>query len=338
MRLKRFAWILVGLMAATGVARAEVFVPLTQLVDRMAHSEERAVYLGTQVVEERTNDGVRTTVRRVWADRGRTRVEFCDPRTGLDRILIDDGRFTYNYAPRLAMYSRVPSSLQDELIRRAGKLRSLFASGNTRALSEQTFLGRKTSVLECGAASGDTIVWVDHETGLPLRMERYGPAGRLTYRMAFTDIAFAAEIPRDLFKMPASPVLTVYSNPFIFDRDLRLIALARDAGMPVLVPRRLPPGARLTTAEVIRLQERRLLHVQLRAKETVLSLFQMADKENTPEMQRRIKERLKTLLAGKNVSIIEWRAEGRRFVLIGNMGRTQLRAIAASPLDPFAWN
>lgn len=215
-------------------------------------------------------------------------------------------------------------------------LRNMLSLPHTRIAGEARLLERMCTVVESRTESGGSIVWIDRETGLPLRLERE-IKGRLAYRLAFTEISFLSGLPEETFKAPIDSGMKAYSRPLVFERDVRLMVLSRDAGVPVYIPRGIPEAARVSESEVMRFRGRPLIHVQFRMKQVVFSLFQLAEDANNAEIQEGIRSRARSAAGLGKLEICEWRVGGRRFILIGNLTEVQLRRMAMTQLEEFAW-
>lgn len=331
-----FAVLFVLLASARGVRAVGVSLP--DLTDRVATSDGNVSYQGIQNIQEHNGKELITTVRRVWYDRGRIRVEFTDPRTGIDVVMADNGVTSGQAVPALELYLLAPSRLRAELGRRERAIRALLLAPETRLRGEEQLLGRTCWVIESQGRAAGTVIWVDQQTGLPLATERYSSSsGRLLYRLAFTRVEFVTGLPGETFDINCGAGSRVYRNPSAFEREYRLSALARDAGMPVFSPSAIPAAARPVQAEVMRFKTNRVLHVQFRFKDKVLSLFQVTDADNSAEVQRRLKSRLRKLLASRGANVVEWYSRGRRFIMVANVARADLLSIAKSPLEEYMW-
>lgn len=92
-------------------------------------------------------------------------------------------------------------------------------------------------------------LWVDRQTGLILKQERYDAEGLLTTQTAFQAIDFRARLDPDLFAPPPSPeVHRASGEPPTWTRA----QVEREVGFPVRLPQYVPPGYEVAGYDVHR--------------------------------------------------------------------------------------
>lgn len=191
---------------------------------------------------------VRTTVRfgprqesaiaEVIAARGKLRLDF---ESGSRRwSLVDDGR---------SLVKLRPGRDRPEILPRPAFItdRALAERNYTaRLLQKERVADRPTQVVEIASrASGASTwrLWVDEETFLALRRERYNAEGELTTSTEYLAVEFGVSVPEESFSLPSARQRPTPPPPK--EQSLSLEALAKAVGFPVHTPRYLPPGYRL---------------------------------------------------------------------------------------------
>jgi negative regulator of sigma E activity len=170
----------------------------------------------------------------VRAARGKMRFDY--EADGRRWSLIDDGHNLIQLRPRQeeAVVLARPSLITD---------RQLAERNYTaRVTGEATVAGRQTRVVEITPRDGGEPawrLWVDRETGLALKRERYNYAGELTMATEYLSLHFGAPAPAELFAIPSGWARK--------ERDgagarLSVEALSKRVGFEVAQPGYLPSG------------------------------------------------------------------------------------------------
>ncbi len=193
--------------------------------------------------------------------------------------LIDDGKRLIRLSPERRQALILP--------RPALALDRKLAERNYQAVvtGETTVVGRPVQVIEIRARKappGDHRVvwrlWVDRETGFPLKRERYNVEGKLTSGTEFVEVRFGAAVDRSMFQVPRGWQVVNAEND---GGPLTIGQVGRRLGFTVLVPRYLPPGYRFTGCYVGQRGRRGWRMAELRYTDglRVLSVFQRKREE-----------------------------------------------------------
>jgi outer membrane lipoprotein-sorting protein len=170
----------------------------------------------------------------VRAARGKMRFDY--EADGRRWSLIDDGHDLIQLRPKQeeAVILARPTLVTDrELAER---------NYTARITGEVTVAGRRTRVVEITPRDGGTPawrLWVDRETGLALKRERYNYTGDLTMATEYLSLRFGAPAPAELFTIP--PGWTRKERDGAGAR-LSVEALSKRVGFEVAQPGYLPPG------------------------------------------------------------------------------------------------
>ncbi|MCX7799333.1 MAG: hypothetical protein N2109_03215 [Fimbriimonadales bacterium] len=299
-----------GSLAGLGWTRPEEARPLA---DRVVRSLWTARYSGERTVELlRGLQRVRHS-EIVHKDGAKTRVEYLAGSPLEGTVVVEDGRRRYVVRPSGEGIEEGPARGDDAARRLAAMLsdRERFA---LRIRNGEIVAGLPSRVLEVVDRRGILAqrLWVHPPSGVVLKRELFGPAGRRLGGFEFRRIELNPRFEPGLFDPPGLPAARA---PVLE----RLRALSREAGF---LPAHLSPrgGFRLDAVMVRRIAGRRVLVQVYRGREGLVTLYQL----ESPG------ERLEALQPDPGLSFHAWERSGRSFVLIGEPPAGRLRELAAS--------
>lgn len=117
------------------------------------------------------------------------------------RRILDNGKLRIEYISGMNNF-KIFSSLNSSLARkrREKNLHLIFANYTVRQLPDEHVAGREAYVISLVPRySGNPGLkrWIDKETFLRLKQERYNSEGKLTFSSQFTEIRFGKKIPKE---------------------------------------------------------------------------------------------------------------------------------------------
>lgn len=266
-------------------------------------------YSGTRIVEIRDGAQRKLTTEFTLRDGNRTRTWFPadSPRAG--EVIVEDGLQRKFYDPKrnVIIVTRMPKGKQ------AGAERFMAILGRNFKFTEEKnekVAGHDARVVT--VADGDRVfqrVWIDAQTGVPLKRELYDNVGAKQGYFEFKSIDYTPILrPGDFdINVPNARVLTPYDIAKEFGEKLGIT--------PVFLPR-----DRFTLENVMRPgQAGQFLHMSYSTEQGMVSLFQAKGRMNLDRMPGGGERRANS---------VAWSYDGNSFVLMGRMPKDQLEAIA----------
>ncbi len=208
--------------------------PLSQLRQAL-EKEKKMEWQGKQVYSLYTKVGVlRFEVVLKKAQPDKTRLEFLSPPTFTGYVMVWERESVAIIPPKGKkthfLYFAPGESMEDihkEL---------LFKSAKVNLRGEEQIIGRtaKIFLIEPTYVKGGYLkVWVDKETGIRLKTERYSPQGKLISSVALLSLQLNPTFEEKEFEVP---------RPLVKPRDYTPEELKRLLGFLPLLPSYLPPG------------------------------------------------------------------------------------------------
>jgi len=260
-------------------------------------------------------------------------IEYLEPPQAKGEIIIDDGEKRFEYLPQKDEVKVLPSLNCPKIeTRRKKALKIMLANFKISLLSQEKILGRTAYVLYLSpknSISPSLKLWIDKETYLTLRREKYNPHGELVFFFRYIEAKFNRYFPRkELYdkipKIPSiqkePPLLPYYDQQEIADK----------AGFPIFFPKYLPSGYVFQRAELIK-KESSVKLIYTNGLETIV-LFQRPQIKIMMRRHRwmmfdnmRIRYKI-----GHYGSSLVWNRQGRTFILIGDLPLEELKKIVQS--------
>jgi hypothetical protein len=198
------------------------------------------------------------------------------------------------------------------------------------------------------------MVWVDVKTKLPLRQELYDAAGNLAAASEYREISFEASLPANLFTLPQE--VRMGQRPLQPDVGDRMMA-----GVPVAQPRYVPQGYQLVSRMTVKQSGWEIGYLRWTDGLNTISLIEERGKPHRSDRgaarqkvagfpaegaapqkasgfagEGEAKPKRRSASEDANGSgmhcgnRLEWRRNGSRFVLMGNVSLTELKRMAES--------
>ncbi|HOP94749.1 MAG: sigma-E factor regulatory protein RseB domain-containing protein [Dictyoglomaceae bacterium] len=143
------------------------------------------------------------------------RKEYLSPPSLFGRIIVDNGKYQYDFDPEKRMVMISPTQFfganKEEIDKRWELVKKNFLINSER---EEIFLGRKTHVILVISKYTKKPVlrmWIDGEEYLPLRKDKFNSDGNLIGKTMFMEINFDAKISDSFFELE-----------FLKDRNIKI--------------------------------------------------------------------------------------------------------------------
>jgi len=194
-------------------------------------------YEGTKVISTvRGRTAETVTMLESYKRLGRLRLEFLSPESVSGRLMVDDGRTSWQYEPAMHLVVEGPSFISGA--GRPERAAAIARGYDVRVLGREEVIGRDTVVvsLAAGRSGSQRRLWVDEATGVPLRTEERDARGEIVFVSYFSRISYSLNLPAALFQFrrPAGARVVSFhlsGRPVASSREL--LDLARS---PIAVP------------------------------------------------------------------------------------------------------
>ena len=284
---------------------------LSSTLRKMVESSGRLRYTGQRTVEFRLNGERSRNIEFVTVDGRNLRVEFADGSASAGQVIVENDKGRFQYFPGRNEIEQGPRQ-RDEVIAR---LKGMIGGAGRVNFSETAggqVAGRTTTNVVFTDKRGNVVqrLWIDIETGLPLRREILDPSGSRVGFFEFTRINFRPSIRPEDFEIRRKGAKLVRPVDRVKQAaaELKLTAYVLGSGAELVNARKL--GAKAG-----------VLVQTYRLGGTRVSLFQTEGDVNP--------ERLKRSGDGR-VNSYRWQAHGYTFVLMGDLPQDQLRRLSES--------
>jgi outer membrane lipoprotein-sorting protein len=235
-------------LAPTSVATAE---DLSKVVDKLTQAQFSFSYQGKRHVYNFQPATPRVTTFYVFHTPKGERREYRTERFRF--IFIDDGRHHWMYRPHQNLIVRRPSPSMEQRRNLAQQNAALLVKNYRMEVlqTEETMSGRPCMVAKFaprfGVGRPVRNLWIDRESGLPLRTEVYDSRG-LRVLTFFSSITYSppAEPEALALKVPSTTRLMAESGEEVLSPQ----SLSRAVDFKVRQPERLPPGFALVEARL----------------------------------------------------------------------------------------
>jgi peptidoglycan/xylan/chitin deacetylase (PgdA/CDA1 family)/outer membrane lipoprotein-sorting protein len=264
----------------------------------------------------------------------RTRLEYVPAGNQPERIVVITGDTAVEFVPPRNQYIRRPARGVDEEAFAREILPQISKNYDVRFEPTSSVAGRVTRVLDVeGKFPGRPRLraWVDVETHLILRFERYGPSGVLREASAFLNIRMNPLLSPDLFTVvpPAgAQVQTRPSNP----GRMTIEEIARRVRFRPQIPAYVPPGYHLAGSRVSTIRGAPTATFAFTDGISTLTLFESRGPIAAPPNGRRVRigSEEGTVVARGVATLLHWNSGGIAFTLVGDLSQDELVRVASS--------
>lgn len=184
--------------------------------------------------------------------------------------------------------------------------------------------------------TGQTVmrVWIDTQTKLVLKKERYASNGAVTYQTRFEQIRYTEAIPKEIFTVPNGG-FTHTPGPTHAMPSSDLQSVVRTAGFQAKNPKYLPEGFVPVAGDVNDVKGIRTLHLLYSDGIRTVSLFENAggaavDLSRFNVHQAKVENNDAQYVEQGATTLLAWTQERLHCTLVGELGREELIRIAAS--------
>jgi outer membrane lipoprotein-sorting protein len=296
------------LVLATGAAVPVRADKALQILEKSIHADGRIPFAAT--VEICIYHGGRQVMvhrqRVLHGGDNRQRVEALSPGPESGRLIVSNGRYEWEYHPKMRNVNRRELLPLAEIERhKLGALRLVQGTLHATYLGVETIAGRKCHVIAVKPPDGRVVrkkVWVDADRYVELKWVRYDAAGQVTasWTVLQVDVSPSLSAAQFEFRPPAGvAVRQIPRAP-----RMSLAVAEKKLGFRAILPGYLPPGYVLHSQQVAitNTHGRVALWLQFINGVDTFSIFQ-ARGGLPPKMDR----------------VMSWEARGFAFVLVGNL-------------------
>jgi len=239
--------------------------------------------------------------------KGVTRIDYPDDSPQRGQIVVESAKERKHYFPDRKEIFIAPGREEFGFLQMPG-----FEAAQEREVDGGDVAGRATRLLEM-VAGGQVVqrLWIDSEKFVVLKREMFSPRGDKVGSYAFTTIDFNANLRSVDFslRIPGDKVVTPYTM-----RE----RLATKGGFANIGfgPR---DGPRLEFVRVQRIRDEDVLVQSYTDGKNRFSLFQLSGSIDPQRLTR---------FSGPRAKILRWQRDGRTFVLLGDLSKERLDALA----------
>ena len=237
-----------------------------------------------------------------------------------DRRILDNGKLRIEYSSKRNNFE-ISASLNSSLVRKRREkgLNLIFANHTISQLADEEIAGREVYVISLVPhSSGNPALkmWIDKETFLLLKQEKYNSEGRLTFSSQFIEIHFNKKLSREeLNDIPKSVKDKGFRPPYRVIGDIE--ELKEMSSFSLSFPRYLPSGYSFQEGVLLNGGEKVALIYSNGLK--IIMLFQSLPINLTGQGDREMPFVTKF-----------WTDKGKTFVLIANISEEELTKIMES--------
>ena len=252
-----------------------------------------------------------------------------------DRIVVNDGKYLWEYIPsRQSVLRRVLSGTNNQLAERNIVL--IKDNYVTELEGEHFIAGRKSYVIKLSPKKLGSRpcrrIWVDSKEGIPLRTEIYGIDNRLALLSSFVNIEFNTKFRENDFilKVPSKTSVKFLKNY----KCPTLSQAQKVVNFKVNFPKYLPSGFILTSINAKSKSYYNEVQLQFFDGLCSLSIFESTHinfdygSPNAVKIALNDKEGIFQDLG--LLKIVNWKADGLYFTLIGELSKEEMIKIAES--------
>jgi len=347
------AWVLLGGPFVPPPTSAQpLVVPLQREGDALqwlrqaATAPRRVSYAGTRTVTVWAGGVQASQVRVFHQAPDRTRLEYLAVGDQPARIVVIAGDIQTTYVPSRNEVVRAPAPRTDEEAL-TEILPQIAENYDVRFGGTDRVAGRVARIIDVQSKFPNRPrlkVWVDTETRLILRSERYGPAGALRQEAAFISVVVNPTFAAGMFQVALQPGAQVQTRRSSGTR-LTIEEIADRVGFIPQLPVYLPPGYKLVGSRVVDVRGTPTAVFAFTDGVDTMSLFESRGEQGAPLNARQVQVgAAQGMVAARGVAnVLHWNAHGVSFTLVADLPQQDLVRVGASlpaaigPRAPAAW-
>lgn len=316
-------------------ARAEE-IAVSELLSKMGNSKVTVTFRGNKVVIyfQVPNPNVsRVLVAKLIPNLGKT--EILSSSGESTEVVIEDGKYQWRYIPSHRLIIKRSLEGPDEARQKTEKNIQLVQKNYYVKVGEkQRLVNRTTFIINLQprvAGRPRHSIWVDKESGLPLKTEVYSPEGRLARLSTYSKIDFAPNLSREDFKLQIPPKADI--REVEEKANLELAAAERLFGEKVLIPAYLPSGFVLRDIAISFIGSNRRLQLLYSDGLSSISMFQETGRGIKVKglLFQKGARRAEPLFYSRGLNkIMGFPSGDRQIMLVGDVSEEEISKIAQS--------
>ena len=266
----------------------------------------------------------------------RTRLEYLAAGDQPARIVVINDGHQIEFVPGRGRYVERPAPQTDEDALMRQILPQLAANYEVRFAGAERVAGRPARIIDIqGRRPGRPRLrlWIDADTRLILRLERYGPAGALRETSAFLSVQLNPVLAADLFNVSPPRGAQVQTRPpQAPGAALTIEEIARRIGFIPQLPAYLPPGYQFVRSNVVTIRGTPTATFVFTDGVGTLTLFESRGaQEGAGGGQRvRIGAFEGTVQARGVATVLHWNTNGISMTLVGDIASNELVRVGRS--------
>ncbi len=302
-----------------------------------ATAPRRVNYQGTKTVTVWAGTVQASQVRVYHQAPDQTRLEYLAAGNQPERIVVIAGRAETDFIPSTNQFVRrqAPAADEEGLTRQV--LPQILENYDVRFEGAETVAGRPTRIIDVRSkfpGRPHLRIWVDTQSRLILRFERYGPAGALREASAFLSIQLNPALSPDLFTVTPPPGAQVQTRPPGGPGGGRLTMeqIAQRVGFFPQMPAYLPAGYRLAGSRVSNIRGAPTAAFAFTDGISTLTLFESRGAIAPPVSGRKVRVGSSegTVVPRGVATLLHWNSGGISFTLVGDVSQDELVRVGAS--------
>ncbi len=305
-----------------------------------ANAPRRVSYQGTKTVTVWAGTVQASQVRVYHQAPDQTRLEYLAAGNQPERIVVITGRAETDFIPSTNQFVRRQAPAADEAGLTRQVLPQILENYHIQFEGAETVAGRPTRIIDVRSkfpGRPHLRIWVDTQSRLILRFERYGPAGALREASAFLSIQLNPALSPDLFMVTPPPGAQVETRPPGGPGGggggrLTMEQIARRVGFVPQLPAYLPSGYRLAGSRVSTIRGAPTAAFAFTDGISTLTLFESRGAIAPPASGRRVRVGSSdgTVVPRGVATLLHWNSGGISFTLVGDVSQDELVRVGAS--------
>jgi len=266
----------------------------------------------------------------------RTRLEYLAAGDQPERVVVISGGQQVEFVPGRGRYVEAPAPQTDEdtLIRQI--LPQLAANYEVRFAGAERVAGRPARIIDIqGRRPGRPRLrlWIDVESRLILRLERYGPAGALRETSAFLSVQLNPPLAADLFIVSPPAGAQVQTRlPQAPRAALTIEEISRRVGFIPQLPAYLPPGYQFVRSNVVTIRGTPTATFVFTDGVATMTLFESRGAQVGAGGGQRVQIGVfeGTVQARGLATVLHWNTNGISITLVGDIASNELVRVGRS--------
>jgi len=217
-------------------------------------ADEAVSYSGTitSVVYQPRSD-VATVIRIDHKAPTSWRIWYVAPADAYGRLIVSNESLTYQYEPKVGRVYSNPWSESAPPVTGEFDVGRLARNYTIDVAGPATVAGRGVQAVSVISKYSGNLVerfWIDDESKLVLRRERYHPDGSLAFKSEFDNVRLVNDLPKSLFDLVVPPGMALVAGASYAQSSTDVTPLAGSVRFKIVAPKDLPDGFALEKGDV----------------------------------------------------------------------------------------